>query len=85
MSRTTHAVGRNLAARMGRWSAGHWKTATFGWLAFVVVAFMLGGAVGTKLIDDTRLGRASPAAPTGSSTPASSSPPARASSSRAAR
>ena len=32
-----------------------------------------------------RLGQASPAAPTGSSTPASSSPPARASSSRAAR
>ena len=26
---------RNLAARMGRWSADHWKTATFGWLALV--------------------------------------------------
>src|SRR5919197_836012 len=25
----------NLAARMGRWSAAHWKTATFGWLALV--------------------------------------------------
>jgi len=24
---------------MGRWSAGHWKTAVFGWLALVVVAF----------------------------------------------
>ena len=33
---------RNLAARMGRWSAAHWKTATFGWLAFVIAAFMLG-------------------------------------------
>ena len=32
----------NLAARMGRWSAAHWKTATFGWLAFVLVAFGLG-------------------------------------------
>jgi uncharacterized membrane protein YdfJ with MMPL/SSD domain len=41
----------NLAARMGRWSADHWKTATFGWLAFVVVAVLLGGAVGTKFID----------------------------------
>src|SRR5215218_3766740 len=41
----------NLAARMGRWSADHWKTATFGWLAFVVVAVFLGGAVGTKFID----------------------------------
>jgi uncharacterized membrane protein YdfJ with MMPL/SSD domain len=41
----------NLAARMGRWSADHWKTATFGWIAFVLVAFALGGAVGTKFID----------------------------------
>ena len=41
----------NLAARMGRWSAAHWKTATFGWLAFVVVAFGLGGAVGLRNID----------------------------------
>ena len=28
----------NLAAEAGRWSAAHWKTATFGWLGFVVVA-----------------------------------------------
>jgi uncharacterized membrane protein YdfJ with MMPL/SSD domain len=48
MSRKNHG---NLAARMGRWSADHWKTATFGWLAFVVVAFALGGAIGTKFID----------------------------------
>jgi uncharacterized membrane protein YdfJ with MMPL/SSD domain len=41
----------NLAARMGRWSAYHWKTATFGWLAFVIVAFALGGLAGTKSID----------------------------------
>ena len=33
---------------MGRWSANHWKTATFGWLALVVVAFGIGGMVGTK-------------------------------------
>ena len=33
----------NLAARMGRWSASHWKTAVFGWLAFVIAAFALGG------------------------------------------
>jgi uncharacterized membrane protein YdfJ with MMPL/SSD domain len=39
---------RNLAARAGRWSASHWKTATFGWLAFVVAAVLIGGAVGTK-------------------------------------
>src|SRR5262245_55186358 len=42
----------NLAARMGRWSAAHWKTATFGWLAFVIVAFGLGGMVGTRNIDN---------------------------------
>jgi RND superfamily putative drug exporter len=52
MSRTTEN-NRNLAARMGRWSASHWKTATFGWLAFVLVAFGLGGMVGTRNIDDT--------------------------------
>ena len=44
------AVLRNLAARMGRWSASHWKTATFGWLALVVVAFALGSMVGTKQV-----------------------------------
>src|SRR5262245_24699810 len=42
---------RNLAARAGRWSARHWKTATFGWIAFVVVAVVLGGAVGAKQLD----------------------------------
>jgi uncharacterized membrane protein YdfJ with MMPL/SSD domain len=46
---------KNLAARMGRWSADHWKTATFGWLAFVVVAFMLGSA-GAKTIDPNTAG-----------------------------
>src|SRR4026207_1539600 len=47
---------RNPAARMGRWSAAHWKTATFGWLAFVLVAFGLGGAIGMKSIDDNAPG-----------------------------
>jgi RND superfamily putative drug exporter len=41
----------NIAARMGRWSAGHWKTAVFGWLAFVAVALVIGHQVGTKQID----------------------------------
>src|SRR5437588_9672553 len=41
----------NIAARMGRWSASHWKTAVFGWLAFVVVALVVGQMVGTKQID----------------------------------
>src|SRR4029453_11458591 len=43
---------RNLAARAGHWSAHHRKTAIFGWLAFVVIAFVLGGAIGTQTIKD---------------------------------
>ena len=43
---------KNLAARMGRWSASHWKTAVFGWLAFVVaVRLRRRCSVGTKQID----------------------------------
>ena len=38
----------NVAARAGRWSARHWKTAVFGWLGFVLAAFALGSVVGTK-------------------------------------
>jgi uncharacterized membrane protein YdfJ with MMPL/SSD domain len=49
----------NIAARMGRWSASHWKTAVFGWLAFVVAAFYIGNVVGTKNIkdEDTNVGQ----------------------------
>jgi RND superfamily putative drug exporter len=54
--RQMHPHPSNLAARMGRWSAYHWKTATFGWLAFVVVAFALGGLVGVKNIDPDSAG-----------------------------
>jgi uncharacterized membrane protein YdfJ with MMPL/SSD domain len=46
----------NLAARMGRWSANHWKTATFGWLALVLVVFGLGGIAGTKTVDPNEPG-----------------------------
>ena len=45
----------NVAARMGRWSAGHWKTAVFGWLAFVIASVVVGGAVGTKYLEPTDL------------------------------
>ena len=38
----------NLAARVGRWSARHWKKAVFGWLAFVFVAFAIGSILGTQ-------------------------------------
>jgi uncharacterized membrane protein YdfJ with MMPL/SSD domain len=43
----------NFAARAGRWSAAHWKTAIFGWIAFVVLAIVLGGAIGTKQLGDS--------------------------------
>jgi RND superfamily putative drug exporter len=33
---------------MGRWSAQHRKKAIWGWIAFVVIAFAVGNAVGTK-------------------------------------
>src|SRR5919109_343936 len=46
----------NIAARMGRWGASHWKTAVFGWLAFVVAAFYVGSVVGTKNIKDDDYG-----------------------------
>ncbi|MBJ7332077.1 MAG: MMPL family transporter [Solirubrobacteraceae bacterium] len=47
---------RGIAARAGRWSAHHKKTAVFGWLAFVIVAFVVGGMVGTKKLDDADTG-----------------------------
>ncbi len=39
------------AGRMGRWSAQHRKTAIWGWIAFVVIAFVIGNAVGTQKPD----------------------------------
>src|SRR3954453_18299900 len=47
---------RNLAARIGCWSAAHWKTATFGWLGLVLVAFAIGNQIGTKQADPTKAG-----------------------------
>src|SRR5688500_1289091 len=47
---------RNIAARMGRWSAQHRKIAIFGWLAFVAAAFVIGNALGTKELTSAELG-----------------------------
>jgi RND superfamily putative drug exporter len=47
---------RNLAARAGRWSAHHRKTAILGWIAFVVLATVLGGRVGQNNLDDSATG-----------------------------
>ena len=39
---------KGIAARAGHWSARHRKTAIFGWLAFIVIAYVIGGAVGQQ-------------------------------------
>ena len=51
---------RNLAASVGGWSARHWKTAVFAWLAFVVASLFLSMQLGTKFIDqnDANVGEA---------------------------
>ena len=42
----------NLAGRAGRWSAAHWKTATFGWLTVAVLLVVVGSVVGTRKLTD---------------------------------
>jgi hypothetical protein len=37
-------------AQMVRWSAGHWKIAVYGWLAFVAVAFALDASADTTIL-----------------------------------
>ena len=51
-SHTTARGPRKLAARMGRWSAAHRKLAVLAWLAFVLAALVLGGAVGTRSLSE---------------------------------
>lgn len=53
---TPPRASTNLAGRMGRWSARHRKTAIFGWLGFVVVAFALGIVSGTTKIEQATSG-----------------------------
>ncbi len=55
MSQATNRP-RIFAARAGRWSATHRKTAIWGWLAFVIVSFAIGGAVGTQVLQQDELG-----------------------------
>jgi uncharacterized membrane protein YdfJ with MMPL/SSD domain len=45
----------NLAGRAGRWSAAHWKTAAFGWIALSVLAVALGNLVGPKEMKDWQI------------------------------
>jgi uncharacterized membrane protein YdfJ with MMPL/SSD domain len=48
----TALPAKNFAARAGRWSARHRKTAIFGWFAFVIAAFLIGGNLGTKTLSE---------------------------------
>ena len=43
----------NFTGRAAGWSAAHWKTATLGWLAFVVIAIGVGNAVGKVGLTDS--------------------------------
>jgi RND superfamily putative drug exporter len=52
---------QNIAERAARWSAAHWKTATFGWLAFIAVAVVLGQAAGTVPLSDVEDSNGEPA------------------------
>jgi RND superfamily putative drug exporter len=47
---------RSIAAALGGWSARHRKTAVFGWLLFVVLATVVGGAVGQQGLTDAQSG-----------------------------
>ena len=47
---------RNLAARAGRWSAQHRRTAVIGWIVFVVLAVVVGGKIGQNDLDESATG-----------------------------
>jgi uncharacterized membrane protein YdfJ with MMPL/SSD domain len=49
---------RNIAARMGHWSAHHRKLAIWGWLGLVVLAFVIGQVAGLQTLkpEDTGVG-----------------------------
>jgi RND superfamily putative drug exporter len=47
---------------MGRWSAGHRKTAIFGWFAFVLASVVVGTALGARTIDQNNNNSSGPSA-----------------------
>ena len=49
-SAETSVPSRSLASRAAHWSVTHRKTAIFGWLGFVLLAFLIGQAAGPKTI-----------------------------------
>ena len=51
-ARSRRRAGRTWRPAMAHWSARHRKKAIFGWLAFVLVAFLVGNIIGPKEISD---------------------------------
>lgn len=47
---------RGIAARAGRWSARHRRKAVLGWLAFVILAVVIGGQFTTESLTDEEYG-----------------------------
>jgi len=50
---------RHFASRAGRWSARHRKQAILGWIAFVVIATVAGGVIGTSSLEPAEMGNGS--------------------------
>ncbi len=46
----------NLAASAAGWSARHRRRAILGWLAFVLIAYLVGGAVGQRYLTQAEMG-----------------------------
>jgi uncharacterized membrane protein YdfJ with MMPL/SSD domain len=46
----------NLASRAGQWSARHRRRAIAGWFAFIILAFVAGGAIGQRTLSDVDAG-----------------------------
>ena len=49
-------ASKNLAASAGAWSARHRRKAIFGWLAFVLAAYIVGGLAGERNLTDAQMG-----------------------------
>ena len=60
-ARTGYALNRhtgrvNPAARAGRWSAAHWKTAFVAWICLAAFFYLLGTSLGTVNLADADTG-----------------------------
>src|SRR5581483_4476967 len=53
---TTTQSRRNLAAAAAGWSALHRRRTVLGWLAFVILAYAIGTAVGSEQLTDVQMG-----------------------------